>query len=96
MVRIFREKGVQPTDIETGVLTLPFYLRRLHAAVFVDVGGTAIDTPSLEMLKVGVGAELRLDMLLAYYLSATLRLGYARGVSEGGDNNIFLTMGWGF
>ncbi len=83
-------------DIETGVLTLPFYLRRLHAALFVDTGGTAIDSPGFEMLKVGVGAELRLDILMAYYLPATLRLGYARGLSSGGGNNFFLTMGWGF
>jgi hypothetical protein len=83
-------------DIETGVLTLPFYLRRLHAAIFVDVGEAAIDSPDLDALKVGLGAELRLDMLLAYYLQTTLRLGYARGLSAGGGNNFFLTMGWGF
>jgi len=83
-------------DIETGVLTLPFYLRRLHAAVFVDVGGTAIDSPSLDMLKVGLGGELRLDMYLAYYMPMTLRVGFARGLSDRGTNNFFLTMGWGF
>ena len=49
-----------------------------------------------DMLKVGVGAELRLDMLLAYYLPFTMRLGYGRGLSEKGENNFFLTMGWGF
>ncbi len=83
-------------DIESGFLTLPFYLRRLHAALFVDVGGAGMDELSADVLKVGVGAELRLDMLLAYYLPFTLRLGYGRGLSEGGENNYFLTMGWGF
>jgi Tol biopolymer transport system component len=83
-------------DIEAGFLSLPFYLRRLHAALFVDVGGAGMDELSADMLKVGVGAELRLDMLLAYYLPFTLRLGYGRGLSEGGENNFFLTMGWGF
>jgi hypothetical protein len=83
-------------DIEAGFLSLPFYLRRLHAALFVDVGGVSMDRLSTEMLKVGVGGELRLDMLLAYYLPFTLRLGYGRGLMEGGENNFFLTMGWGF
>jgi Tol biopolymer transport system component len=83
-------------DIEAGFLSLPFYLRRLHAAVFVDVGGVSMDELSTDMLKVGIGAELRLDMLLAYYLPFTLRLGYGRGLSEEGENNFFLTMGLGF
>ncbi|MBW1871317.1 MAG: PD40 domain-containing protein, partial [Deltaproteobacteria bacterium] len=83
-------------DIESGVLTLPFYLRRLHAAVFVDVGGTSAAEPSLDLLKVGIGAELRLDMYLGYYLPTTLRFGYARGLSERGNNNFYLTMGYGF
>lgn len=82
--------------IEKGVFTLPFYLRQLHLALFCDAGGTAVDSFPADALKVGVGAELRLDLLLAYYLPMTLRLGYGRGLSAGGKNNFFLTMGWGF
>lgn len=82
--------------IEQGVFTLPFYLRQLHLALFCDVGGVAVDTFPADDLKVGIGAELRLDLLLAYYLPMTLRLGYGRGLSPGGKNNFFLTMGWGF
>jgi outer membrane protein assembly factor BamA len=83
-------------EIEKGILTLPVYLRRLHACAFVDVGGASPNGIDTNIAKVGVGGELRLDMLLGYYLPMTLRLGYGRGLSEGGTNNFFLTMGSGF
>ena len=86
--------------IERGLWSLPFFLRQLHAGVFVDFGGASpepdLDTFVDEMLKVGVGAELRLDMLLAYYLPFSLRVGYGRGLSTGGVNNYYLTLGSGF
>ncbi|MBN2493895.1 MAG: PD40 domain-containing protein [Deltaproteobacteria bacterium] len=86
--------------IERGLLTLPFFLQRLHAAVFIDAGGAGPADRGDELLgelcKVGLGAELRLDMLLAYHLPFSLRFGYGRGLMEGGTNNIYLTMGSGF
>jgi hypothetical protein len=81
--------------IEKGFLTLPFYLRQLHGAVFVDVGGTG-DSLDEDILKVGLGTELRLDMQIFYHLPITLRLGYGRGLSEGGNHNFYLALGWGF
>lgn len=84
-------------DIERGVLTLPVYAGRLHAAAFVDVGAAAFslsDIPS--RLKVGLGAELRLDLMLAYYFPMTVRLGYARGLMAEGVDNVFLVLGNGF
>lgn len=82
--------------IERGFSVFPFYFRTLHAAAFVDVGH-ASDGPSLfERAAVGIGGELRLDMSYGFYYGATLRLGYARGVTEGGINNFFLTLGSGF
>ncbi len=83
-------------DIESGFLSLPFYFRRLHAALFTDIGGASHDKLSQDLLKVGIGAELRLDVYLGYYLPATLRFGYGQGLSQGASHNVFLTMGWGF
>jgi hypothetical protein len=84
-------------DIERGVLTLPVYAGRLHAAAFVDVGAAALSLSELpSRLKVGLGAELRLDLMLAYYFPMTVRLGYARGLMAEGIHNVFLTLGNGF
>ncbi|MBK6684618.1 MAG: PD40 domain-containing protein [Deltaproteobacteria bacterium] len=79
--------------LSRGYATLPFFIDRLYAAAFVDAGATPIDRLDLTQLKVGVGAELRLDLYFGYYLGYTLRLGYARGLSEGGIDNWFLVLG---
>ncbi len=87
-------------DVHRGIWTLPFYVRDLHAAVFVDAGGASpeprLDRIVDDLLKVGVGAELRLDMLLAYHLPFSIRFGYGRGLMAGGINNVYLTLGSGF
>jgi hypothetical protein len=49
-----------------GLATLPFYLDRLSAAAFLDAGDTPNGTLRPKDLKVGVGAELRLDLSVAY------------------------------
>jgi hypothetical protein len=70
-----------------GRSTWPVFLRRLHAALFVD-GGDAFDRPgqvplaghhlSAEQLRFSAGAELRLEVALAYFFLTDLRLGAAR------------------
>jgi outer membrane protein assembly factor BamA len=84
-------------NIERGVLSLPFYLSRLHASVFADAGSVALRLRQLDdQVKVSLGGELRLDMLLAYYLPFSVRLGYAHGLTADGVNNVYLTLGSGF
>lgn len=82
--------------IELGYETMPLFLDRLYAAMFVDAGDTPRDQLDLEAAKVGAGAELRLDFVLGYYLPITARLGYARGLSQGGIHNPFLVLGGAF
>ena len=70
--------------VDRGIGTLPFVLRVVHAAVFADYG-RVFDKISWDDLKagwqsnlaVGVGAELRADVILFYGLPITARLGYA-------------------
>ena len=79
-------------SIERGVSTLPFYLRRLHAAALVDAGN-AFDGPiEPSELKVGVGGALRLDFTLGYGLPGSLDLGYARGLTAGGSHETWLLL----
>lgn len=80
-------------NLSAGYATLPFFFDRLSAAAFIDAGGTPIDRLTLDGLKVGVGGELRLDLVVGYYLGYQLRVGYGRGLMEGGVDNWFLVLG---
>jgi hypothetical protein len=70
-----------------GRSTWPLFLRRVHGALFLDAGD-AFDMPGelpfaghplrAEELRFSAGAELRLEVVLGYYLRTDLRLGVAR------------------
>jgi hypothetical protein len=81
--------------LNTGAWTLPFYLRRLHGALTFDAG-FAGERFQWREVRPSVGAELRTEMLLGYGLLTELRLGYARGLGQGGIDNFFLTLGSSF
>jgi hypothetical protein len=72
--------------IERGYETFPVYVRRLHGAVFADYGNAFDGTFHPSELKLGVGAELRLEVNLAYYFPAALQFGYAHGFMSGGES----------
>ncbi len=79
--------------VNRGISTLPIYLNRIHAAVYADAGD-AFDGPlSFERFRVGVGGHLLVDFTLGYLLSFTLRVGYARGLMEGGIDQIYGHLG---
>jgi hypothetical protein len=71
---------------ERGHSTWPIFLRRVHGAVFGDLGGT-FDVPGTlpfaghpfrwDELRLGAGAELRLEIALGYFAVTDLRLGVA-------------------
>ncbi len=80
------------SDLSFGFGTLPFFVDRLHGAIFLDAG-TAGQLGELDRAEVGVGAEARLDMLAGYGFRMTARLGYARGLGPQGIDNFFLILG---
>lgn len=79
-------------NIERGVATLPFYLRRLHAAALADVGDAWDGDLDPSRFKVGVGGALRLDFTVGYNLPGSLDLGYARGLTDGGIHETWLLL----
>jgi len=74
--------------------TLPIYFRRLSGAVFCDVGHAffgEFNQDRLRDFRVGVGAEVLLDVVIGYYQWLTFRLGYAYGImAPGGHSYHFL------
>ena len=71
---------------ELGHSTWPVFLRRVHGAVFADLGD-AFDLQGTlpfaghpfrwDELRLGAGAELRLELALGYFAVTDLRLGVA-------------------
>ncbi|OGF56482.1 MAG: hypothetical protein A2Z21_03530 [Candidatus Fraserbacteria bacterium RBG_16_55_9] len=59
----------------------PFFFDDLGMNLFVDVG-LAGDQLSLQGLKVGFGAELKLSFTMGYYVQLGLIAGVAQGVGQ--------------
>ncbi len=84
-------------DLQSGTLTLPYYLRTLHGAVFVDgvaVAAAPVGLPQRQHYS--AGGELRLSGSVAYFLPLTLRLGYGHGLGSDNVQRFFLVMGSSF
>ncbi len=77
-------------DIQRGAGTTPFFLRRLHGAVFAEGGEAWNETFRLSETRTGIGAEARLDMTFAYWFPLTLRFVLARGLNDGGEGELYL------
>lgn len=84
-------------EIERGIETLPAFIDRIHGVVFVDTA-TAFDDGrgigATSAFATGVGAELRLQMLLGYYGLYIARIGYARGLTAGGVDQAYAVLGF--
>ena len=78
--------------LERGYDALPFYLWRLHGAVYSDVGGAFFGSIGKDKIKASLGGELRLDGSLGYYLPFMLQLGYAHGFMDGADNGFYFLL----
>jgi hypothetical protein len=78
--------------LERGYVTLPAYLWRLHGEVYSDIGSAFFGKLSLDSFKASLGAELRLDGLLGYFLPFTLQVGYAYGFMAGAANSVYVLL----
>jgi hypothetical protein len=66
---------------QKGAGTGPLFLQRLHMAFFADYGSVFDGDLDFDNFLLGVGSELRADLILGYALPLTARLGYAVIVS---------------
>ncbi len=79
--------------INHGLWTLPVFLNRVYASAFVDAGDAFFGQLDLETFRLGVGGAILVDFTLGYLLPFTLRVGYARGLMEGGVDQVFGHLG---
>lgn len=83
-------------DLDEGFGTLPVFFRQLKGDIFFESGAAYSGFLADADVIHGVGAEVVLNTRIAYYLGGNLRLGYARGLSDGGINEIYFLYGGGF
>ena len=76
-----------------GIATLPVFINRLYTLAFFDFGDAFSTDFDIRTFRAGVGAEVILDFTLFYFLSFSLRVGYARGVSDGGIDQVYGNLG---
>ena len=69
---------------DKGASTFPLFLRRLHGALFADVGRAFSGDLAWSDLKPGIGAELRLDIRLFYARNGLVQVGVAKGLAQEG------------
>jgi len=66
-----------------GISTWPVYLQRISGALFVDSGIAWVPYPGVDWwqgLRFGAGGELRVELVLGYYLPAVVRIGVGQGL----------------
>ena len=71
--------------------TKPVFLDRLHIALFADTGnawGTEKDF-EIRDFSAGIGAEVKMDTVLGYKARLTPALGIARGITDGGETQVY-------
>jgi len=82
--------------IERGWMTPPMAVHQLFGSVFVDNGATWNDGNRPSETRTGAGIEAYADVAALYSLRFTLRLGYAHGFDDGGENSVYLRIGSSF
>lgn len=83
-------------NVERGWGTLPFFVRRLHATFFGDLGDAWNEGEGGPSFKSGLGGSLGADLYLGYYLPVRVQGGVARGLNEEGITVVFITLGNAF
>ncbi len=79
-----------------GPETIPVFLKRAHASVFVDVGDAWFGNFAAENIRVGAGAEVFLTATLGYLLDVHFRLGFAYGFMDDAGPQFYLHLGLPF
>jgi len=72
-------------NIDRGLSTLPAFVNRVSGSLFADYGGAFYDLDPknwTDQFHLGVGGEIWIDFALGYFLTATMRIGHARGVDD--------------
>ncbi|MBI5516784.1 MAG: PD40 domain-containing protein [Deltaproteobacteria bacterium] len=76
-------------QLQRGPSTLPVFVQRLTGDVFLDVGNASYGTFRWDAVALGTGVELLADLIVGYVVPFTVRVGYARGLTDDGDDQLY-------
>lgn len=79
--------------VETGAMVPPLGIHQIHGDVFYNAGEAWFDGQTRESLRTGAGVELHTEIVLGYWLLLDLRLGAAQGFDDGGERQLYLSVG---
>lgn len=79
--------------IESGSMVPPFGIHQLHGDLFLSAGEAWYHGTARESLRTSAGVELHSEIVLGYWLLLDLRLGAAQGFGDGGEQQVYLTIG---
>jgi hypothetical protein len=79
-------------NIERGLSTLPIYLRRVQFAGLLDAGDAFDGEIDPSNFKISMGAALRINMVIGYFVPGALDIGYSRGLTSGGINEWWMLL----
>jgi hypothetical protein len=82
-------------ELERGVSTLPVYANRIVGAVYSDYGFAYFGSTDLSKFRLGVGGEVGINFTLGYTEGASMRLGYARGLMQDGQDQVYFQFNLG-
>lgn len=82
--------------LERGWMTPPLGLHQLHGALFAEAGAAWSVSRKPDQYYSSYGAELSADAVLFYNAGFNLTLGYAHGVDEIGEDQVYLRIGASF
>ena len=83
-------------NVERGVMSPPIGLLDISGNLFAESGATWNDGSEPEEYRSAAGAEILAQVNLFYSLNLNLRLGFARGFDEDGEDQVYLKIGGAF
>ncbi len=82
--------------LERGAMAPPIGLHQLHGTLFMDNGAAWYDGQKADDYYTGVGVELKADVVVFYSAMARVSLGFARGLDDIGEHQVYLRIGGAF
>lgn len=83
-------------NIERGSMSPPAGVLDISGNLFVEGGATWDNGGEPDEYRSAAGAEIHAEINLFYAINLDLRLGYAHGYDEGGEDQVYLTIGGAF
>jgi len=75
-------------SIERGFMAPPIGINRIHGSVFVS-SGNAKSGSKRDDIYSSYGIEFKHEVVLGYFFPLLVEVGYAKGVSQGGEDSVY-------